>query len=240
MIQKTVIGVFSDRDDAEDAIASLKQEDYNPKDISIVMQSSDDSQQLAHSTGTNVVGGAATGATTGAVIGGIAGLLVGVGALAIPGFGALLIGGPLATALGLTGAAATTASGAATGAVAGGVIGALMGLGVPEEDAQVYAERVRTGGILLAVPARVGEEEDVRELMEDNDADTIRVLTLRDSVSNEDVDYEDAEVDDSTEDGQDYYSSPRHTYTSSEGVLHAGRKGGRSRIVERKRRTVRK
>jgi hypothetical protein len=173
-----VIGVFAERDDAEDAIDELKTAGYDPKDISIMMKNDRDSEDFADTTGTNVADGAVSGATTGGVIGAIAGLLVGVGAIAIPGLGAVLIGGPLAAALGLTGAAATTVTGAATGAVAGGLIGALVGLGVPEEDARVYEERLNEGAILIAVPVREERDTEARDVLEENGADRVRTLHM--------------------------------------------------------------
>jgi len=74
-------------------------------------------------------------------------LLVGVGALAIPGIGPVLAAGPLAAALGTAGA--STLVGAGVGAATGGLIGGLIGLGIPEEDANMYAEGVRRGGTLV-------------------------------------------------------------------------------------------
>ena len=223
MMQKTVLGVFSDRADAEEAIDRLKEADYNPKDVSIVMKDTQAGQELADTTGSNVATGAASGATTGAVLGGLAGLLIGIGAIAIPGIGAILIGGPLAAALGLTGAAATTVSGAATGALAGGLLGALMGLGVPEEDARIYEERINEGGILVAVPARPGEEGEVRMLLEESGADTIRSLTLTQEKSIEDEEFED--IDEA--DGYVHTSTyDRGTHVPT--VRAAGRKGGRT------------
>jgi uncharacterized membrane protein len=175
----TVLGVFNSQTDAENAIDDLKEHGYNPKDLSIVMKDNAAAREVADNTGANVASGAISGATTGGVVGAIAGLLIGIGAITIPGIGALLIAGPLATALGLTGAAATTVSGAATGALAGGLIGALTGLGVPREDAQVYEERVRSGAILLAVPARASHEDEVREILDDNAAEQVRVVNMR-------------------------------------------------------------
>ncbi|MEO6509212.1 MAG: general stress protein [Patescibacteria group bacterium] len=174
-----VIGVFSNRTNAESALEELKDTGYNAKDISIVMKDTAEAQEVASSTGSNVAGGAATGATTGGVIGALAGLLVGIGAIAIPGLGALLIGGPIAAALGLGGAAASTVSGAVTGALAGGLLGALMGLGIPEEDAKVYEQRVQAGGILVAVPARTGEGTEAREILENNGAEQIKSVTTK-------------------------------------------------------------
>ncbi|CAN5184791.1 hypothetical protein BH09PAT1_BH09PAT1_1160 [soil metagenome] len=173
-----IIGVFSDRSDAEEAIGELKTAHYDAKDISIVTKNRDDAEVISDHTGTNVGDGVASGATTGGLIGGIAGLLIGIGAIAIPGVGALLIAGPLAAALGLTGAAATTVSGAVTGAVAGGLVGGLVGAGVPKEDATYYEGRVKEGGILVAVPARESNEDDVRAILEDNGADRVRTFGM--------------------------------------------------------------
>lgn len=174
---RVLLGVFDNRTYAQDAIVDFESIGLNPKDISIMMKDTGEAHDLASSTGANVAGGAVSGATTGGIIGGIAGLLIGIGAIAIPGIGGLLVGGPIATALGLSGAAASTASGALTGALAGGIVGALIGLGVPEEDARVYEERIQAGAILLAVPTPEEREEEVREVFEEHQASQIRTIT---------------------------------------------------------------
>lgn len=175
----TIIGLFDEHDSAESAINTLQELGYNPKDISVVMKDLKAAHEVADTTGANVAGGAAAGATTGAVIGGLAGLLIGVGAISIPGIGGLLIGGPLAAALGLTGAAATTTGGAVTGAIAGGLLGGLMGLGIPKEEAQVYETEISKGAILLAVAAADNQVEEVKDVFDEYDA--TRVTTVSDS-----------------------------------------------------------
>lgn len=170
------LGLFTNRQDAEDAIDELEALGYNPKDFSIIMRDEQEAK-MTDSKGANVVSGAATGATTGAGIGALAGLLVGIGAIAVPGLGALFIGGPLAAGLGLTGAAATTISGAVTGTLAGGLIGALAGLGMPEEDAKYYEARIKEGAILLAVPSETRVEE-VKEVLSQNGAEQVKVFTF--------------------------------------------------------------
>lgn len=170
----TVLGVFRDREHADKAVDELREEGFDTKDISIIMKDEDNKSE--EDTGANVAGSAASGATTGGVIGGIAGLLIGLGAITIPGIGALLIGGPIAVALGLTGAAATTVSGAVTGALAGGLVGALVGLGVPEDEALEYEERVKEGAILIAVLTDEHDDHDVREILEEHGAEKIRTI----------------------------------------------------------------
>jgi hypothetical protein len=177
IMKQMVLGAFKDRQDAENAIDSLKGMGLDPKDISIMVKDAQEGKDMAASTGAHVMEGAASGAATGAAVGAVAGLLIGIGAIAIPGIGGLLVGGPLAAALGLSGTAATTASGAMTGALAGGLVGALVGLGVPEDDAKAYEQRINEGGVVLAVPVSEGSH-DVAGVLQDNHADQISKLNL--------------------------------------------------------------
>lgn len=174
-MQYTIIGVFDERENAENAIRDLEENDFDPKTISIVMKDQGEAKNMAKETGVSVSSGAATGITTGAVIGGLAGL---IGAFVIPGLGAFLIGGPIAATLGLTGATAATVSGAATGAVAGGLIGALTSLGVSREDAEEYQERINTGGILLAIPATDRTVDEVEEILHTYHAANVRSISV--------------------------------------------------------------
>lgn len=176
---KMVLGIFENRVNAEEALVKLEDLGYNPKDLSIVLR--DPSREgVVEGRESDVAGGVLAGATTGGLIGAIAGLLVGIGVIAVPGIGALLIAGPLAAALGLTGAAAATVSGAATGALAGGFIGGLVSLGIPEEEARIYESKIREGAILVAVPARYGEEEEVKAIMRDLEA--LQIRSIEDTV----------------------------------------------------------
>jgi uncharacterized membrane protein len=176
-MSQTILSIFRDRESASKAIDALQVAGYNPKqDISVIARDMEGSGTTG-TTGEHVIDGAASGSATGAVVGGLAGLLIGIGALAIPGIGGLLIGGPLAAALGLTGAAATTVSGALTGALAGGLVGALVGLGVPEDEAKVYEERVKEGGVLVAVPVKDNNETMARNILENNGAEQISVVS---------------------------------------------------------------
>lgn len=158
MANKTVLGVFSTQEDAEKALSALDHEGVTMKDVSIITQNREAGATMAQDSGANVAGGAATGA----IIGGIAGLLL--SAVALPGVGGLLVAGPLAATWGVT------------GLVAGGIIGALAGLGVPEETARSYEERIRQGAIVLAVPVKKeGQETLLASTMEDASAEDVRV-----------------------------------------------------------------
>jgi uncharacterized protein (TIGR02271 family) len=103
------------------------------------------------------------GAGTGAAIGGGLGLVAGLASLAIPGFGPVIAAGPIASAL----------AGAGIGAAAGGMIGALTHVGVPEHEAEYYAEGVRRGGVLVTVRAEDDRADDVADIMENHGAQDV-------------------------------------------------------------------
>jgi hypothetical protein len=154
----TTIGVFTTHAAAESALNELRQFGVKEADLSYVYIN-DKGTVKDGQTGSKVGGSAATGATAGAVIGGLAGLVVANGIL--PGLGSLIVAGPLATALGLSGATATTVAGAATGAVAGGLIGALTHLGVDKQDVQLYEDHVRRGDVLVIARSTPASTEDI-------------------------------------------------------------------------------
>jgi len=109
-------------------------------------------------TGDATVREAGEGAGIGGVVGGVAGLLAGLGVLAIPGVGPVVAAGWLVSAI--SGAVV----GAVVGGATGGLVGALTHAGVPEPDANVYAEGVRRGGTLVSarVPdGRVAAAEQI-------------------------------------------------------------------------------
>jgi hypothetical protein len=141
-------------EDAEKVVGELEAAGIQHDNISLVAnaesrggQPSATSTAPAAHTGTHSGTGAGTGATLGTAIGGGLGLLAGIGSLAIPGVGPVVAAGWLIATL----------TGAGIGAAGGGLVGALTGAGVSQEEADVYAEGVRTGGTL--VTARVDESE---------------------------------------------------------------------------------
>lgn len=148
-LNRRAVGVFNSRSAAEHALHDLNDSGFPMNKISVIAQ--DDKQDdiegvdVQNKVGNKADEGAGTGAVTGGVLGGATGLLVGLGALAIPGVGPIVLAGEVATAL------ATTLAGGAIGAAAGGLIGALVGLGIPEERAKAYNDRVSRGHYLVLV-----------------------------------------------------------------------------------------
>lgn len=154
-LHKRAVGVFSHRRDVEHALHELKKVGFDMNRVSVITQDGD-KEDIAGADVSDRVGdqsdeGAKVGAATGGALGGLAGLLVGLGTLAIPGIGPIMLAGAAATTL------ATTLAGAGIGAVAGSLLGALIGLGIPEERAKVYDERVKRGHYLVIIDGTEAE-----------------------------------------------------------------------------------
>ena len=153
---RRAVGVFSSRARAEAALNELRDSNFPMRKVSVIAKDGDHKDDIAgvdvkDRKGNKADKGAATGATTGGILGGLGGLLVGLGALAIPGIGPVMLGGAAATAL------ATTLSGGAIGAAAGGLVGALVGMGIPEERAKVYNDRLSRGDYLVMIDGDTDE-----------------------------------------------------------------------------------
>jgi len=154
---KRAVGVFPSSNDAQQALQELTDSGFPIERISVLARDGDGSDIIPVDTdaldksNTKVDEGARIGALSGGALGGLTGLLVGLGTLAIPGIGPIMLAGSLATAL------ATTIAGAGLGAAAGGLIGSLIGLGVPEERARVYHDRVQKGDYLVIIDGTDGE-----------------------------------------------------------------------------------
>ena len=143
---RTVVGLHDHFEDAQRVVQALHEAGFDRNKISLIASDSKGEykrylQGQAGEKTEDIAEGAATGAGIGAVLGGLGGVLVGLGALAIPGIGPVLAAGPIAAGL----------AGAGIGAAAGGVIGGLVELGIPEEQANQYAEGVRRGGTLVTL-----------------------------------------------------------------------------------------
>jgi uncharacterized protein (TIGR02271 family) len=154
---KTVVGTYADMQTAVAVVNDLVSAGFHRNSISIIANDADKqySTYVDHDMAANG-DDTAKGAGFGALIGGLGGLLVGLGALAIPGIGPVIAAGPLAAAL----------AGAGIGAVTGGIIGALIDLGIPEESANIYAESVRRGNVLVAAQVADGRVEEATRIME--------------------------------------------------------------------------
>lgn len=158
---KTVVGTYDNIETAYAVANDLVSAGYNRNDISVVANDRDSaySPYVTTKVDTKVVktsDDVGAGAGIGAAIGGIGGLLVGLGALAIPGIGPVIAAGPLLAAL----------TGAGVGAVAGGIVGALVDLGIPDEEANLYAEGLHRGDILVIAQTPDASANAVTRIMD--------------------------------------------------------------------------
>ncbi len=171
---KRAAGLYQSRDEAEAAVKELKDAGYDMDRVSVIAKDNDRvaGEETTENIGNKAEEGAATGALTGGALGGITGLLVGLGALAIPGIGPILLAGAEATAI------ATTLAGAGIGAAAGGLVGALIGLGIPEEKAKVYSDRVKQGSFLVMVTGTVAEVDRAATIMRQYDVEEFDIYDI--------------------------------------------------------------
>lgn len=145
-LTSTVVGVFSDRDQADRAIDSLLDSGFSRDQIGVI---SKDGTRRASSVDVDTADDAAENAGTGAAVGAAAGAgiggLVGLGVLSgvIPVIGPAIAAGTLGVIL----------SNAAGGAAVAGLVGALTGWGVPEEHATHYVDEFKAGRIIVTVMA---------------------------------------------------------------------------------------
>ena len=167
----TIVGLFESYEEADYVIQELQRRSIDKSQISVLARERVVQDRLFTGMTDPVAEGIGAGVTNGAVVGGLGGLLLGIGSLVIPGIGPVYAAGALLATL------SAVAGGAGLGAVAGGLIGALMGWGLPQEEAYVYAEGIKQGGILVAVQVNEDAIPQVRSVMRDGGA--LDVNTLR-------------------------------------------------------------
>ena len=152
---QTVTALYDTYDHAVAATHALAEAGIPDSDISIISSNADNRHERTH----HAADDAKKGAGLGAVVGGVGGLLTGLGLMTIPGVG------PVAAAGWLVASAAGAAGGAAVGGAAGGLVGSLKSAGVPEQDANIYAEGVRRGGTLVAARVADAQAPSAREIL---------------------------------------------------------------------------
>lgn len=152
----SVVGLFDTQDHAHYAVRQLIASGFDSRNISVVASDAGGSirKETVDESGNLASAGAVSGATSGLLVGGLIGLLVGATALAVPPVG-FVVAGPIAGLI----------TGAGVGMVSGGLLGALIGLGIPEEEAHIYAESVRRGGILVTVNCLEAERIRVQQIL---------------------------------------------------------------------------
>ena len=176
---KRSVGLFYSRDEAEKALRALKDDGFDMNRVNVIAKNADEVTEsagvdTAYDEGNNAAEGAGAGATSGAVLGGIGGLLLGLGTLAIPGVGPVIVAGEAASTI------ASTLAGAGIGAAAGGIIGGLVGLGIPEDKAKIYSDRVSSGSYLIMVNGTDDDISRAERILQDNGIEEYGVYDAND------------------------------------------------------------
>ena len=190
-MDRTVVGVFGSKSQAEKAVSELRERGYSGQ-ISILARGSEAEKNPTDEVKNRVtlrgdvhenpvdsaaVEDAARGAETGnnqtvmdgagwgAGLGGAAGLLAGAGFLAVPGVGPILAAGPIAAAL--------------TGAATGGIAGGLLDYGIPDDRGRAYEGELRSGRILTIVKTDAQKAEEAAQILRRNGASAVETHGAR-------------------------------------------------------------
>jgi hypothetical protein len=146
--RSTVVGVFEDRLQANQAITELHRAGFTEAQIGVAMRHD---EGVGETAGTEHDSHAGSGAVTGALTGLGLGALAGLGVLAgvIPVVGPAIAAGTLGVIL----------SNAAAGAGIAGLVGALVGAGLPEHEAKYYQDEFEAGRTIVTVDAAKRADE---------------------------------------------------------------------------------
>jgi hypothetical protein len=138
----TLVEVFNDAEDAQNAVRELKALGFTDSQIGIVsLNLQEETQSEDISEIEEIEGGAAAGAAAGLGIGALWGLAILAGI--VPGIGPAIAGGTLGLMV----------SSAAAGAATAGLAGALIGVGVSHEEADHYQDQFTAGQTIVTVKA---------------------------------------------------------------------------------------
>lgn len=173
-MRETVLALYDDLETAQAAVRELVTAGYDRSSIGLAVNDAEGRySRQAHSDAADVavsrlededVSGS-EGASFGAVIGGLTGIVAGLTAITIPGIGPIIAAGPLAAVLG---GATGGVIGAAAGAVTGGITASLIEMGVPDNEADYYAESLRRGSALVTVTVHEDQVDRVINILRDH------------------------------------------------------------------------
>lgn len=135
----TIVGVFHDQHEAQEAIKDLRAAGFREDEIGLIAHDETGGSESEDGQGNKAGEGAAIGAAAGAGTGVL--WAIGIAAGMVPAIGPVIAGGILGSVL----------LSAAGGAAVGGLAGALIGLGIPEDEAEYYENEFRSGRTLVTV-----------------------------------------------------------------------------------------
>jgi len=166
-----VTGIYRDEEHASRAVNDLIERHFEADDISVVVADAEGRRReapLQHRTRMGT--GAAVGAALGATLGGIGAALVSTGVLIAPGLG-LAAAGPILAAF----------EGALAGGGVGSLAGLLAGMGMWKEEAEIQAEELKNGKVLVGVHAERDHIDVARGVFEGAGAERVTVCDTGDA-----------------------------------------------------------
>ena len=151
--------IFDNQEEAQQAVAALRQIGVSDGDLSIIAQSK--GTMTTREGGGEIVDEEHTSYLRGILGGGALGAGLGVAALAIPGVGPFAAIGAIA--------ASVVPEAMAIGAVAGAAVGtfneALKNHGVSDEDASYYGNHMKNGGVLVTVNSANVDQSQAQDIL---------------------------------------------------------------------------
>lgn len=154
----SVVAIYNDHKDAEEAIKELQKSDFNMKKLSIVGKDYHTEENVVgyYNTGERM----ATWGKFGAFWGWIWGLLFGSAFLFIPGVGAVMIGGPILTwIIGALESAVVVGGLSALGA-------GLVSFGIPKDSVLRYETALKAEKFMLIVHGTPEEVEKAKKIID--------------------------------------------------------------------------
>jgi len=162
-MSRTVVAIFDNYSNAENAARQIKEKRLRTDDISIIVKDSEDNRDTNGTMGFNMSTSSkgindniSDGVISGGILGGLAGLLIGAGSMVIPGLGIIAAAGPIAGLL--------------SGAVTGGIVGGLVDLGIPENRSRQYETDIKAGKILFSMKTDDDKVSFISSILRDNGA----------------------------------------------------------------------
>lgn len=168
-VQTRAFGVLSNRETAEKALTELKKSGFPMEKVSIIAKDLEKGDRIGNAKTTDTVGEQNVNSPTAVISDLVAGstwgtLLVGLSGLALPGIGPILAAGSLGVAL------LTTLGGVAMGTVASGnLVKSLVDLGIPEEEARVYSDRLLAGNYFVIIDGSEAEIDRAQGILNKHD-----------------------------------------------------------------------
>lgn len=152
-MSKVITASFKSRPAAEHALRQLEDLGITEDQVSVIVSDDTKGSSFDIDTDNKSDEGIVAGGVAGGLVGAVLAAVLSAGALAVPAAG-IIVSGWLVSA----------AAGMGAGMAAGGLIGGLIGAGIPEYEAKLHEDAVKSGAILLAV--RPNDEEQAKLVKE--------------------------------------------------------------------------